>query len=59
MLEVLSESTSFVDLIRRLRVINHFSESDAESMNQLSQLVTEQQNLLASAKGSKRRIGNK
>ncbi len=56
MLEVLSESTSFVDLIRRLRVINHFSESDAESMNQLSQLVTEQQNLLASLKVQKEEL---
>lgn len=56
MLEVLSESTSFVDLIRRLRVVNHFAESDAESMNQLSQLVTEQQNLLASLKVQKEEL---
>lgn len=56
MLEVLSESTSFVDLISRLRVVNHFAESDAESMNQLSQLVTEQQNLLASLKVQKEEL---
>lgn len=55
-LEVLSESTNIVDLIRRLRIVNHFAESDAESMNELSALVTEQQNLLASLKVQKEEL---
>ncbi|MDE5977997.1 MAG: peptidoglycan DD-metalloendopeptidase family protein [Turicibacter sp.] len=49
-LQVLSESDSIVDFIRRLRVVNHFAESDAELMNQLSLLVSQQQALLSTLK---------
>lgn len=49
-LQLLSESNSLVDFIRQLRVINHFSESDAKSMNELSLLVSQQQALLATLK---------
>ena len=55
-LEVLSESDSLVDLIRRLRVVNHFAESDAEVMNELSLLVSQQQALLASLKVQKQEL---
>ncbi len=57
-LQVLSESDSLVDLIRRLRVVNHFAESDAESMNELSLLVSKQQAMLASLKVQKQELAS-
>lgn len=55
-LEVISESTSIVDFIKNLRVVTHFAESDAEAMEQLKVLVTEQQNLLATLKVQKEEL---
>lgn len=49
-LQLLSESDSIVDFIRRLRVVNHFAESDAEAMDELSLLVSQQQAMLATLK---------
>ena len=49
-LQMLSESNSLVDFIRQLRVINHFAQSDAQSMDELSLLVSQQQALLATLK---------
>lgn len=57
-LQVLSESDSLVDFIRRLRVVNHFSESDAEYMDKLSLMVTRQQALLASLKVQKQELAS-
>ena len=57
-LEVLSESDSLVDLVRRLRVVNHFAESDAEVMDELSLLVSQQQALLASLKLQKQELAS-
>ena len=55
-LQVLSESDSIVDFIRRLRVVNHFAESDAESMDELSLLVSQQQAMLATLKVQKQEL---
>ncbi|WP_278474199.1 murein hydrolase activator EnvC family protein [Turicibacter sanguinis] len=55
-LEVISQSTSIVDFIKNLRVVTHFAESDAEAMDQLKSLVSEQQNLLSSLKVQKEEL---
>ena len=47
-LEVLSESESIVDLVRRMRVINHLSATDAELMEELNILIERQQTILSS-----------
>lgn len=57
-LQVLSESENLVDLIRRLRVVNHFAESDAESMEKLSLLVSQQQAMLATLKVQKQELAS-
>jgi len=48
MLEILSESESIVDLVRRMRVINHLSATDAELMDELNRLIERQQEILIS-----------
>lgn len=45
-LDVLSESSSIIDFIRRLQVVNHFAESDSQKMDELKELVTQQQALM-------------
>lgn len=55
-LEVISESTSIVDFIKNLRIVTHFAENDAEAMNQLKVLVSEQQTLLNSLKLQKEEL---
>ena len=57
-LQVLSESENLVDLIRRLRVVNHFAESDAEAMDELSLLVSQQQAMLATLKVQKQELAS-
>ncbi len=57
-LQVLSESENLVDLIRRLRVVNHFAESDAESMEKLSLLVSQQQAMLSTLKVQKQELAS-
>ena len=57
-LQVLSESENLVELIRRLRVVNHFAESDAEAMDELSLLVSQQQAMLATLKVQKQELAS-
>lgn len=55
-LEVISESKSIIDFIKNLRVVTRFAENDAEAMEQLKVLVSEQQSLLASLKIQKEEL---
>ena len=46
MIEMLSESENFTDFIRRFRAISHLSQGDANLMDELSDLINQQQNIL-------------
>ena len=49
----ISEANSITDLIRALRVVNHFAQSDNEQMDALKVLVAEQQDLIRELKDEK------
>ena len=50
LLNWISESTSLVDLIRSLQIVNHFANQDAERMDELKEKVQVQQTLMQTLK---------
>lgn len=49
--EMLTEAESVTDFVRRVRVIHHLSQTDAELMEMLTDLVAQQQDLLVTLQG--------
>ena len=52
-MEFLTDSDTVVDLIRRVRIINHLSKSDVELMEELTILIERQQTMLATLQEKK------
>lgn len=52
-LSFVSEAESITDLIRSLRIVNHFAQNDSKQMDNLKALVREQQDLMRALKSEK------